>query len=45
MTESPETHASLILRLHDRADQQAWREFVEIYHPVIYRLRNARLGI
>jgi RNA polymerase sigma factor (sigma-70 family) len=38
MTESPETHASLILRLHDRADQQAWCEFVEIYQPVIYRL-------
>ncbi|HVA51726.1 MAG TPA: RNA polymerase sigma factor [Pirellulales bacterium] len=38
MTESPETHASLILRLHDRADQQAWREFVEIHQPVIYRL-------
>lgn len=38
MTASPETHASLILRLQDRADQQAWREFVEIYQPVIYRL-------
>lgn len=38
MTESPETHASLILRLHDQADQQAWCEFVEIYQPVIYRL-------
>lgn len=38
MTESPETHASLILRLHDSADQQAWCEFVEIYQPVIYRL-------
>ena len=38
MTESPETRASLILRLRDRADQQAWCEFVEIYRPVIYRL-------
>lgn len=38
MTESPETHASLILRLHDRADRQAWCEFVEIYQPVVYRL-------
>lgn len=38
MTESPEIHASLILRVHDRADQQAWCEFVEIYQPVIYRL-------
>lgn len=38
MTESPETHASLILRVQNRDDQQAWREFVEIYQPVIYRL-------
>ena len=38
MTESPETRASLILRLRDRADQQSWCEFVEIYQPVIYRL-------
>ena len=38
MTASPETHASLILRLHDRSHQQAWCEFVEIYQPVIYRL-------
>lgn len=38
MTESPETRASLILRLRDRADQQAWGEFVEIYQPVVYRL-------
>jgi RNA polymerase sigma-70 factor (ECF subfamily) len=38
MIESLETHASLILRLHDRANQQAWCEFVEIYQPLIYRL-------
>ena len=38
MTETPETRASLILRLRDRADQQAWFEFVEIYQPVVYRL-------
>lgn len=38
MIQSPETRASLILRLYDRADQQAWYEFVEIYQPVIYRL-------
>jgi RNA polymerase sigma factor (sigma-70 family) len=34
----PETRASLIVRLGDRADQEAWSEFVEIYRPVIYRL-------
>lgn len=38
MTETPETRASLILRLRDRADQQAWCEFVEIYQPVVYRM-------
>jgi RNA polymerase sigma-70 factor (ECF subfamily) len=34
----PDTRASLIVRLRDRADQAAWCEFVEIYRPVIYRL-------
>lgn len=34
----PETRASLIVRLRDRADQEAWAEFVEVYRPVIYRL-------
>jgi RNA polymerase sigma factor (sigma-70 family) len=34
----PETRASLIVRLKDRADQEAWGEFVEIYWPVVYRL-------
>lgn len=30
MTESPETRLSLIVRLKDRRDQQAWGEFLEI---------------
>jgi RNA polymerase sigma factor (sigma-70 family) len=34
----PDTRASLVVRLRDRADQEAWAEFVEIYRPVIYRL-------
>jgi RNA polymerase sigma-70 factor (ECF subfamily) len=34
----PETRASLIVRLKDRADQAAWDEFVEVYRPVVYRL-------
>ena len=38
MPEYPETRASLIGRLKDRADQEAWREFVEIYRPVVWRL-------
>jgi RNA polymerase sigma factor (sigma-70 family) len=35
---NPETRASLIVRLKDRADQEAWESFVEIYWPVVYRL-------
>jgi RNA polymerase sigma-70 factor (ECF subfamily) len=34
----PDTRASLIVRLRDRADQAAWGEFVEVYRPVVYRL-------
>jgi RNA polymerase sigma-70 factor (ECF subfamily) len=34
----PDTHLSLIVRLRDRADQEAWSEFVEVYRPVVYRL-------
>ena len=39
---SPETRASLLIRLKDRADQTAWTEFVEIYQPVIRRLALRR---
>jgi RNA polymerase sigma-70 factor (ECF subfamily) len=35
---SPETRASLLVRLKDRADQDAWHEFTEVYRPVIFRL-------
>lgn len=38
MTSSPETRASLLIRVRDPADQAAWQEFVEIYRPVILRL-------
>ena len=38
MNASPETRASLLIRLKDRADHEAWTEFVEIYQPVVYRL-------
>jgi RNA polymerase sigma factor (sigma-70 family) len=42
MTESPETRDSLILRLKDCADQEAWGEFLEIYGPLVYRLAAAK---
>jgi RNA polymerase sigma factor (sigma-70 family) len=34
----PTTRQSLVLRLKNREDQEAWTEFVEIYEPLIYRL-------
>ncbi len=42
MPRIPETHASLILRLPSVADAEAWREFVSIYEPFVYRF--ARRG-
>ena len=44
MTLNPETRASLLLRVRNPADQDAWHEFVEIYWPVIHRLAR-RKGI
>ena len=38
MSPTPETRASLLIRVRDPADQAAWHEFVEIYRPVILRL-------
>ncbi|HWB11068.1 MAG TPA: sigma-70 family RNA polymerase sigma factor [Pirellulales bacterium] len=42
MTESPETRVSLIVRLKDRDDQEAWGEFLEIYRPLVYRLATSK---
>lgn len=38
----PETRHSLLLRLRDPQDQQAWTEFVSLYEPVLLRLLNHR---
>ncbi len=38
MTLSPSTRASLLLRLRNSQDHEAWLEFVTIYEPVTYRL-------
>ena len=38
----PTTRPSLMLRLRDAGDQQAWREFVSIYEPLILRLLRQR---
>jgi RNA polymerase sigma factor (sigma-70 family) len=38
MTDSPATRQSLLVRLRDPRDGQAWTEFVAIYTPLIDRL-------
>ncbi len=40
MTDFPETKASLIRRITDTGDAQAWDEFVRLYQPAIYRLAS-----
>jgi RNA polymerase sigma factor (sigma-70 family) len=42
MNEAPVTHPSLLVRLRDRNDEQAWSEFTEIYGPLAYRLAKRR---
>lgn len=37
MTPTPTTRASLLFRLRDSRNHEAWVEFVEIYEPAIYR--------
>ena len=38
MTLTPTTRASLLFRLRDSQDFEAWVEFVSLYEPVAYRL-------
>src|SRR5262245_271412 len=38
----PETRNSLILRLPDKGDAEAWGQFVAIYEPLVYRLARAK---
>ena len=42
MTNTPPTRFSLIGRLHDATDSDAWNEFVEIYQPMIQRIVQKR---
>jgi RNA polymerase sigma factor (sigma-70 family) len=42
MSEAPATRPSLLVRLRDSQDERAWGEFVEIYHPLVYRLARQR---
>src|SRR5437763_3437312 len=36
MAEIPSTRASLLVRLRDPRDGAAWREFVDLYVPLVY---------
>lgn len=42
MRNAPKTRASLILRLRDRDDLNAWQEFSEIYQPLVFRLARSK---
>jgi RNA polymerase sigma factor (sigma-70 family) len=37
MADLPATRASLLVRLGDHQDHEAWREFVRLYAPMVYR--------
>ena len=45
MTELPVTRVSLLLRLRDPRDIEAWGGFVEVYGPFVSRLRRADPGL
>ena len=42
MTESPVTRASLVFRLRDQQDHEAWGDFVSSYGPMLYRFVRSR---
>src|SRR5262245_13577557 len=42
MLEAPLTRASLLVRIRDGRDQEAWRQFVQVYAPVVYGFARKR---
>src|SRR5436309_9644359 len=42
MLEAPPTSASLLVRIRDGRDQEAWRQFVKVYAPVVYGFARKR---
>jgi RNA polymerase sigma-70 factor (ECF subfamily) len=42
MQDTPKTRPSLLLRIQNTQDSAAWREFVELYQPLLYRLTRRR---
>jgi RNA polymerase sigma-70 factor (ECF subfamily) len=39
---SPPTRPSLLIRIADRQDAEAWSEFVEIYEPILIRVAKSK---
>lgn len=42
MSALPTTQASLLVRLRDASDGDAWRQFVQVYGPVVYGFARRR---
>ena len=42
MADSLVTRPSLLLRIRDAHDQEAWRQFVRLYAPLVYRFARKR---
>ncbi len=42
MEETPKTRPSLLVRIRNPQDDQAWEEFMGIYEPVLYRTARQR---
>jgi len=42
MRNAPGTRPSLIVRLRNRQDLDAWQQFVEIYQPLVFRLARRK---
>src|SRR5262249_5744149 len=42
MAELPATQPSLLVRLRDAQDKDAWRQFVEVYAPAVYGYARKR---
>ena len=42
MSDTPVTRPSLLLRMRDARDHEAWHTFVELYAPLVYRFARKR---
>ena len=42
MTQSDATRPSLLVRIRDARDREAWGQFVEIYAPLVYDMARRR---